>query len=334
MSSDRSGVCTGKRGLVFSLTQTSTEQPDKRTRVGSDTERMVHESVGMEYAPKAFDDELNEPGTDFDIDIGSIHTNILTRVNEALSQTGGLGEGGDKDKCFVQQMIPAIVTSVATAVGEVMKNFLKKMPKPADVVSVDRSPVVENLQRNLLLMRYENDRLEQYSRRETIKVVGLKEEGEDTEQKVLGVFKAVGADVTAVDVCVVHGTGDRKRKGRPILVGFVSRKKRKEVMQKKKVLKDKREYAGVYVFDDLTTLRAKMLYYLKKKVPVVQNAWTIDGRIHCTKKRRLACRKEKARGGSSPSTPRVISSSLVLMLLTLRSSALQTCFVSRNPMGV
>ena len=169
MRSDRSGVRTGKRGLVFFPTQTSTKQPDKRTRVGSDTERMVHESVGMEYAPKAFDDELNEPGTDFDIDIGSIHTNTLARVNEALSQTGGLGEGGDKDKCFVQQMIPAIVTSVAMAVGEVMKSFLKKMPKPADIVSVDRSPVVQNLQRNLLLMRYENDRLEQYSRRETIK---------------------------------------------------------------------------------------------------------------------------------------------------------------------
>ena len=66
---------------------------------------------------------------------------------------------------------------------------------------------------------------------------------------------------------------------------FVSRKKRKEIMQKKKVLKDKREYAGVYVFDDLTTLRAKMLNYLKKKAPVVQNAWIVDGRIHCTKKR-------------------------------------------------
>ena len=39
------------------------------------------------------------------------------------------------------------------------------------------------------------------------------------------------------------------------------------------------------MFDDLTTLRAKTQYYLKKKVPVVENAWTIDGRIHCTKKR-------------------------------------------------
>ena len=188
MSSDRSGVRTGKRGLVFSPTQTSTKQPDKRTRVGSDTERMVHESVGMEYAPKAFDDELNEPGTDFDIDIGSIHTNILTRVNEAFSQTGGLGEGGDKDKCFVQQMIPAIVTSVAMAVGEVMKSFLKKMPQPTDIVSVDRSPVVQNLQRNLLLIRYKNHRLEQHSRGETINVVGVKEKEGRTPSRRYCVF--------------------------------------------------------------------------------------------------------------------------------------------------
>ena len=54
------------------------------------------------------------------------------------------------------------------------------MPKPADIVNVERSSVVHNLQRNVLLMRYENDRPEQYSRRETIKFVREKdEEGED-----------------------------------------------------------------------------------------------------------------------------------------------------------
>ena len=56
-----------------------------------------------------------------------------------------------------------------------MKSFLKKMPKPADIVNVELSALVQNLQRNGLLMRYENDRLEQYSRRETIKDVGVKE---------------------------------------------------------------------------------------------------------------------------------------------------------------
>ena len=77
---------------------------------------------------------------------------------------------------------------------------------------------------------------------------------------MLDIFKASGADITPSDISVVHRTGDRKKKGRPILVRFVFRKKRKEVMQKKKALKGKPEYGGVYVSSDLTALRAKMLH--------------------------------------------------------------------------
>ena len=135
-------------------------------------------------------------------------------------------------------------------------------------------------------MRYENDRPEQYSRRETIKFVREKEEeGEDLEKKVLDIFKVAGAEITPADISVVRRTGGLKKKGRPIFVRFVFRKKRKEFVQKTKALKGKPEYGGVHVFDDLTTLRPKMLYYLKKKVPAIENAWTIDGKIHCTKKR-------------------------------------------------
>ena len=73
-------------------------------------------------------------------------------------------------------MLPIIVTSVAPVVGEVMDSFLKNMPKPADIVNVERSAVVQSLQRNVLLRRHENGLPEQYSRRETIQVVGVKEE--------------------------------------------------------------------------------------------------------------------------------------------------------------
>ena len=158
MSSD-SSVPNSKRCLVFSPAQVSGKQHKKRTRV--DTERMTLEAAGMECIPEDSTMDSNAPDTDFDVDIGSIHTNILTRVNEALSQTGSVEEGSDK--CFVQQMLPAIVTSVAPAVGEVMKSFLKRMPKPADIVNVEQSAVVQNLQRNFLLMRHEKDRLEQYN---------------------------------------------------------------------------------------------------------------------------------------------------------------------------
>ena len=96
MSSD-SSVPNSKRCLVFSPAQVGGQQPEKRTRV--DTERMTLEAAGMECIPEASTMDSNAPDTNFDIDIGSIHTNILTRVNEALSQTGGVEEGSDKVFC-------------------------------------------------------------------------------------------------------------------------------------------------------------------------------------------------------------------------------------------
>lgn len=276
--SDTTGTRKSKRALVFSPTISE----EKRFRVDTEIER----GTGMEAC--------NMEG-DVDFDVAELHECILTRINEAISQSGqgqgksGGGDGGGGagkagDKFLMQQLVPAIVTSVAFAVGEVMKKVIQKMPKPAGV-SHD-SAVIQHLQKNVLLMKYENDKLEQYSRRETLKIVGVKEEeGEDIEKKVLDIFKATGADVSADDLSTVHRSGDRKRKGRPVLVRFISRRKRKEVLQKKKTLKDKKEHEGIFMFDDLTTLRARMLHYIKKKVPEVEHAWSIDGRIHCTKRR-------------------------------------------------
>ena len=82
-------------------------------------------TVWKEDILEAPSDRSKAPNTNFDIDIGSIPTHILTRVNEALSQTDGVEEGGDKGKCFVQQVLPAVVTPVALAVEEAMKSFLK-----------------------------------------------------------------------------------------------------------------------------------------------------------------------------------------------------------------
>ena len=88
--SSGSSVRNSKRCLVFFPAQVSGHQPEKRAR--TDTRRMTHEVAGMEYIPEASKKDSKAPDTDFDTDIGSIHTNILTRVNEALSQTGGVEE--------------------------------------------------------------------------------------------------------------------------------------------------------------------------------------------------------------------------------------------------
>ena len=83
------------------------------------------------------------------------------------------------------------------------------------------------------------------------------------EQKALGVFKEAGADVKEETIEAVHPVGKVGRGLRPILVKFVSRRKRREVMEKKS-LKGKDGYQKVYINDDLTPLRAKLLALVKR----------------------------------------------------------------------
>ncbi|KAK7458966.1 hypothetical protein BaRGS_00039022, partial [Batillaria attramentaria] len=162
---------------------------------------------------------------------------------------------------------------------------------------------LERVQSNVLWMKYNADANEQYSRRETIRIFGVPESkatisdsggdgaevtddaGEDVEAKVLKIFQDCGANIKPDDISVVHRTGQRKRRGgRSILVRFVSRKKKQEVMRAKKSLKDKGGYAKVFINEDLTPLRTKLLHYTRA-LDVVERAWTSEGKIWAVKKR-------------------------------------------------
>ena len=95
------------------------------------------------------------------------------------------------------------------------------------------------------------------------------------EQKALGVFKEAGADVKEVDIAAVYRVGRVGRGPRPVLMKFVSRRKRSEIMEKKSP-KGKDGYQKVYINDDLTPLRAKLLA-LVKRLDDVDKAWTVGG---------------------------------------------------------
>ena len=121
----------------------------------------------------------------------------------------------------------------------------------------------------------------------SLRIFGIKqaegETAEQVEQRALGVFKKAGADVKEEDIAAVHRVGKVVRGLRPNLVKFVSRRKRREVMEKKKSLKGKDGYQKVCINDDLTPRRAKLLA-LVKRLDNVDKAWTVGGSIHCTKK--------------------------------------------------
>ena len=67
---------------------------------------------------------------------------------------------------------------------------------------------------------------------------------------------------------------------RPIIVRFVRRDTKIDMMRKKKTLRTIDRYRNTFVNDDLTPLRSKMLRALKHDEEV-KRVWTIDGSFHC-----------------------------------------------------
>lgn len=216
------------------------------------------------------------------VDVASIHETVMLRVNETLSSYKS--KEGDSDSPLIRQLIPALATAISVAVGEIMAGVLRDL----DGRYSQPSPTCYNrLMATVTRLTYENDRLQQYTRRESVRVFGIKQEESETadqvEEKVLEVFTKVGADIKLEDMAVVHRVGKLQHGSRPVLVKFVSRRKRREVMEKKKALKGKAGCEKVFINDDLTPLRARLLGYVKR-LECVERAWTVEGRVMCVKR--------------------------------------------------
>ena len=125
---------------------------------------------------------------------------------------------------------------------------------------------------------FEIDRLEQYSRRENVRIRGIPfTEGEDTDKIAVDLAKECGVEMTKSDISTSHRLQSKKSPA-PIVVRLVRREKKVELMKAKRIPKAKRD--KVYIDEDLTPLRAKMFHAMRND-PSVSAVWTIDGRLHC-----------------------------------------------------
>lgn len=120
------------------------------------------------------------------------------------------------------------------------------------------------------------DEREQYSRRNNIRIFGIKESnGEDTDQLVVDLAEAKLNVVLSKDnIDRSHRVGKPGDKPRPIIVKFVSYAQRRAVFTRKKLLKG----SGVSVSEDLTKIRRDLL---KRAMDVYskESVWSSDGVI-------------------------------------------------------
>ena len=136
------------------------------------------------------------------------------------------------------------------------------------------------LKGKVLQAAFNNDKQEQYSRKDSIRISGIADphvKEEDTTDAILKVANDMGVTLNVGDISVSHRLGKvTSTYNRPVIVKLVRRDVKRQLMMNKKELRDKAGYKDVYLNDDLTTTRYKICKELRAQNKTV---WTRDGKI-------------------------------------------------------
>ncbi len=126
------------------------------------------------------------------------------------------------------------------------------------------------------------DELEQYSRRNTIRIAGAPEDEDDnTETTALGILQMAHERLAFSDIDRVHRVGRREPgRGRDILVKFLSYWDKNKVIAGRRRLK--LDNTKIYINEDLTQYRSKLYKSTRdlRKAGKIEATWTRDGRIY------------------------------------------------------
>ena len=180
----------------------------------------------------------------------------------------------------------------------IVKLYLKD-----EIASVVKKAVNEALDTQLQEVREENSRLasenellkarvaklesvteesEQYSRRNSLRISNIDEDDEeDTDRVVLHIADVLNVDVRPCDIDRSHRVGKPSTtKKRDILVKFATYRARQRIYRARSSLQDT-VYHGVFLNEDLTRSRSKLLWEARQKVKdnFLWGAWSADGRL-------------------------------------------------------
>ena len=139
----------------------------------------------------------------------------------------------------------------------------------------------EKLRKTVERERELRNDLEQYQRRDSLRFPGVgpdrgREITKDCEEKVLAIINEdLGLNhILATDISIAHRVGMRENRPRPIIVKFLSRKHKTQVIQKRRLLKG----SGRGIVEDLIPTNMKCLKSVQQH-PEVKNSWPKEGMI-------------------------------------------------------
>ena len=139
----------------------------------------------------------------------------------------------------------------------------------------EKETIIEGLEQKV-------DQLEQYTRRNSLRISGLpEEEDEDCYEKVLSTLNtklSLSPPLSIDHIDCLHRTGkSHPNKPRQVIVKFTSYQHRRRVMAQRRQLRG----TNLYVNEDLTRKRNALYWSARnaKRQQRIRDAWTYDGRV-------------------------------------------------------
>ena len=136
-----------------------------------------------------------------------------------------------------------------------------------------KDAAIEELRGEMRHLRLQNDALEQYRRRSSLRISGITEDQEDTTQAVVNLANKVlevDPPLQPQDIDVSHRLAKpryaREEEPRPIILTFMTRTDRYRILANRKTLKDynKDRDFKIYVNEDSTKYRAQLFKTVRK----------------------------------------------------------------------
>ena len=156
-----------------------------------------------------------------------------------------------------------IATVVKTAVNEALDTQLR------EVLEENRRLSSENELLKARVSKLESvaEESEQYSRRNSLRISNINEDDEeDTDRVVLQIADVLNVNICQLDIDRSHRVGKpTTKRNHDILVKFATYRARQGIYRARSSLKDT-TYKGVFLNEDLTRSRSKLLWEARQKV--------------------------------------------------------------------
>ena len=170
-------------------------------------------------------------------------------------------------KSFITDMVPFIKTIVKEAVSEATGAFNDEVRKLKED-NENFKKVNSALEKRISQAEYDNDALEHYSRRNSVRISGVNEAiDEDTDSIVMRIAEKLDVTMSTADIDRSHRVGkineqrrNGRRRPRDILVKFSTYNARRRLFLKRKDLRDSEDTKHLFINEDLTMLCSKLLY--------------------------------------------------------------------------